>query len=103
MTLHKGQRVEIRGEAGTCAGEVLHAEDPANLPSIYGAPEAERVRGILAEWDITELALIEHTHEGRRASFFALRDRAGNWRDLQRQPLTITPIHGSWEIKEPTP
>jgi hypothetical protein len=89
-TLTKGQAVIIRGAAGTCAGRVFHVEEPATLPTISGAPEADRVRAIMAEWDIVEIALIEHAHAGRLVCFAALRNGAGQWRALQRQPLTNT-------------
>jgi hypothetical protein len=121
MTLTKGQHVVISAAAGTCPGEVLHIEEPATLPSISGAPEADRVRAIMTKWGIaevalithrvraimagwaiTELALITYQHNGRDITFIALGDGAGQWRDLKRQPLTITPIHGEWEIQEPT-
>jgi hypothetical protein len=101
MTLTKGQHVIITGAAGTCPGEILHVEEPATLPSISGAPEAGRVRAIMTEWGIAEVALITHQHNGRDVAFIALGDGAGQWRDLKRQPLTITPIHGLWEIKDP--
>ena len=100
-TLTKGQAVIIRGAAGTCAGRVFHVEEPATLPTISGAPEADRVRAIMAEWDIVEVALIAHGHDGRLVCFAAVRDGAGQWRDLHRQQLTITPIHGFWEVKDP--
>ncbi|MGA2270199.1 MAG: hypothetical protein ABSH44_17140 [Bryobacteraceae bacterium] len=101
MTLHKGQRLIIHGDAGTCQGEVLHAEEPATLPSISGAPEVERVRAALAELGITELALIGHKHDGRDVCFIALENGAGQWRDTHGHKLAITPIHGEWEIKDP--
>ena len=44
----------------------------------------------MAEWDIVEIALIEHAHAGRLVCFAALRNGAGQWRALQRQPLTNT-------------
>lgn len=87
--LSRGQKVTIRGAAGTCPGEVIHAETPDTLPELNGPGERERVRAITAEWQIVELALIRHTHAGRLVSFFALRDRGGAWRDLQGQHLTI--------------
>ena len=58
MTLYKGQHITITGAAGTVAAEVLHVETPAGLPAISGAPEVDRVRDILAEWQINELALL---------------------------------------------
>ena len=89
--LRPGQAVIIAGAAGVCYGRVLHVETPATLPTIHGAPELARVQAILAKWDIGELALIEHLHDGRPISFFALRHESGAWRDLHGQPLTITP------------
>jgi len=89
--LKQGQLVTIASQhAGTCPGEVLHVEEPANLPSIYGAPEVDRVKKIMTEWGIVEVALISHLHNARSVMFVALRDSAGNWRDLKGQPLTIT-------------
>ena len=100
MTLHRGQHVTITGAAGTCAGEVLHVEEPGNLPSISGAPEVERVRAIMAQQGTVEIAMLGHAHDGRQVRFIALRDRAGRWRDLHAQPLTITPVHGEWAITD---
>ncbi|MBV9249948.1 MAG: hypothetical protein JO227_11970, partial [Acetobacteraceae bacterium] len=91
-TLTAGQVVAIIGPYGECSGQVLHIEQPGMLPSIHRAPEIERVRAILAEWDIVELALIRHQHNGRAVTFIALRSSAGDWRDLERRQLTITPL-----------
>lgn len=89
MTLYKGQHITITGAAGTVAAEVLHVETPAGLPAISGAPEVDRVRDILAEWQINELALLGHLHNGREVMFIAMRDDCGIWRDLRGQVLTI--------------
>jgi hypothetical protein len=101
MTLHKGQKVIIHGDAGTCEGEVLHAETPAGLPPINGAAEVERVRAALEELGILELALIAHKHNGKDVCFIATANGAGQWRDLHGKNLAITPIHGDWERKDP--
>jgi hypothetical protein len=91
MKLHEGQKVTITGAAGTVEAEVLHVETPAELPAISGAPEITRVRRILEERGVTQVAMLAHTYDGRPAQFMATGDGAGNWRDLQGQPLTITP------------
>jgi hypothetical protein len=90
MTLKPGQRVVISGAAGTVPGEVLHSEEPATLPSVYGAPEVEHVRAIMAEWGVIEVAILTHQHAGAQVMFCALRDAQG-WRDQHGQRLTITP------------
>ena len=90
MTLTDGQFVMIEGPCGACRGQVLYVEQPERLPSIQRAAEIERVRAILAEWDIVELALIRHQHNGQAQTFIALRNTAGAWRDLDHQPLSIT-------------
>ena len=96
MVLSKGQRVIVSGEdaGGPCRGEVIHAEEPATMPSINAPEEIARVREIMAEWGIVEVAMIEYLHNRRPVVFAALRDKAGVWRDLKRQRLTITPLHG---------
>jgi hypothetical protein len=101
MMLKTGQKVVISGAAGIVPAEVVHSEDPHRLPSIYGAPEITRVRAIMAEWGVLEVAMLSHLHGGKPVLFCALRDATG-WRDLQDQPLTITPLHGEWEITDPT-
>lgn len=106
-TLRKGQHVTITGAAGTVRATVVHVEEPDNLPPINGAPEAERVRQILAERNIVELAMLEYQtvgpvattsvgkpvllKPGQHAIFAAVRNSAGKWRDLQGHPLTIQP------------
>jgi hypothetical protein len=89
--LTKHQRVTITGAAGTCEGEVLHIETPGTLPPISGAPEVARVRGILEERGIKQIALIGHKHAGKPVQFMALQDAAGDWRDLKGQALAIVP------------
>ena len=90
-TFRPGQAVTVAGAAGTCHARVLHLETPATLPRISDAPEVERVRAIMTEWEIEEIALLEHLHDGRPVAFLALRDHRGQWRDLHHQALTITP------------
>ena len=91
-SLQKGQLVTITGPCGTWPGQILHVEQPGDLPSAQGAREMEKLRAILAAWDIVELALIRQQYNGQSVTFIASRDTAGAWRDLERRPLTITPM-----------
>ena len=92
VTLADGQLVTIDGPCGACRGQVLHVEQPCMLASAHRAAEIERARAILAERDIVELALIRRHHNSQPVIFIALRNSAGTWHDLDRQPLTITPL-----------
>lgn len=92
-TLTKGQRVVISNpDAGTCSGLVLDILTPATLAEIPGFDTAN-VREILESLGITQMALIQHLHNGEPACFAALGDGKGNWLDLRRKPLSIT-THG---------
>jgi len=94
-TLTAGQCITISGAAGTCPGTIIRSESPAELPEINGPAELARVRAIMAEWGVEEIAAIEHLHDGQPVMFCALRDQHGNWRDLRGQPLTITQAIGT--------
>jgi len=99
-TLIPGQRVQVSGAAGTVNAEVVAVETPDTMPEIVAAPRLDRVREIMAEWDIVEVAMIRHLHRGRPVTFCALRHSSGDWRDLREQPLSITVIHGEFEIRD---
>lgn len=99
--LRKGQAVTVSSEAaGTCAGRVLEVRTPDDLTPVPEMPDVALVAACMRDLGIEEVAYIAHLHAGRLVCFAALRDAAGNWRDLQRQALTITPIHGFWEVKD---
>jgi hypothetical protein len=101
-TLRKGQAVTVSSAiAGTCAGRVLEVRTPEDLEPVPEAPNVALVAACMRDLDVQEVAYIAHLHAGRLVCFAALRDGAGNWRDLHHQPLTITPIHGFWEVKDP--
>ena|SRR5579864_1722542 len=92
MALQKGQLATITGPYGTGPALILHVEQPGNLPSAQCACEMEKLRAILATWDIVELALIRQESNGRYVTYIASRNAAGAWRDLERRQLTITPL-----------
>jgi hypothetical protein len=88
--LKRCQHVMISSAAhGAAEAEVLHTEEPATLPSISGAPDVDLVRAIMAERNITEVTLFGHLHSGKQVSFIGTRNSAGEWTDLQHQPLTV--------------
>lgn len=89
--LKKGDVVRVTGKAGSVYGRVLQTARPEELPDISGPkiPPVELVVQTLAELDIDQLALILHNHGGHEVAFFALHTRAGEWRDLQAELLTI--------------
>lgn len=94
--LAKGQRIKVsNARRGAVDAEVLHVETPENLPAIDGLPEVTRVREILAERNVRQLALIEHQHSGKAVAFIAFGDGQGNWWDLQQQQLTIEAHHAA--------
>lgn len=94
--LAKGQRVRVSHPLrGAVDGDVLHVETPENLPAIHGLPEVERVRAILAERHVQQLALIGHQHAGHEVAFIAFGDGSGNWWDLQQQNLSIEESHAT--------
>lgn len=101
-TLTRGQRIRIshpdRGQVDNAVA--LHVETPAHLPSISGAPEVDRVRAILAERQIQQLALIEYDQGTRTLIFAAFGDGKGKWWDLQQQELTITRTS---QVRRPRP
>lgn len=102
-TLRAGQRVIVSGPLGTVAGDVLNVETPDTLPELVGTARVARVREILAEFDVVEIALIRHLHNGRPVVFAALRDSEGQWRDLRGQQLTIAPDLGCRYCNEGNP
>jgi hypothetical protein len=94
--LKRGQIVYVTGKAGTVKAEVVHVEIPDRLPSINGAAELSRVKTIMAEWGIVQVALLMHDHRTpargkHQVTFGALENSAGEWRDLKGQRLTIVP------------
>jgi hypothetical protein len=91
-TLRPGQRVIVSGAAGTVNGEVLSVETAASIPDLIAAQRVERVRELLAEFGIVEIAIIRHVCNGRPVTFCALGDGKRVWRDLREQPLTIAPV-----------
>lgn len=89
-TLRKGQAVTITGAAGQRAGRVLDVRTPDDLRPVPELPDAALVAACMRDLGIEEVAYIAHEHAGQLVCFAAARDRAGNWRDLKSQPLTIT-------------
>jgi hypothetical protein len=88
----KGDTVHVFAAAGQVLARVEATSVPAILPEIPGAPDPRTVAAILEEWDIVELAWLSHGHAQQRLMFVALRDRAGIWRDLAGQVLTIKTV-----------
>ena len=87
--LEAGQLVTITSdEAGTSRGRVLDTATPAALPALPGF-DHRKVQAILQEWDVQQVAFIEHDHAGHSVMFAALGDGRGHWRDLQGARLLI--------------
>jgi hypothetical protein len=96
-TLRKGQAVTVSGAtAATCPGRVLDVRTPDDLQPVPELPDVALVAACMRDLGIQEVAYIAHLHAGRLVTFAALRDAAGNWRDLHGQPLDIT-AHGPGE------
>jgi hypothetical protein len=89
--LRKGQQVTISGNAGICAGTILDIRQAGDLLPVIEAPQLALVAACMREIGITHYAAISHMHAGRLVCFAAVRDAAGQWRDLHAQRLTITP------------
>jgi hypothetical protein len=87
--LAAGQLVTITStEAGTSHGRVLDTATPDALPDLPGFDHAQ-VHAILREWEVRQIAFIEHAHNRHSVMFAALGDGRGNWRDLRGAVLSI--------------
>jgi hypothetical protein len=92
MKLAKGQIVTITAEVGVCMGHVLEVGTPEELPSLpFPAPTVRKVKAILQEFEINQIALIQHQHGDSVVMFWALHNEQRGWFDLQRQHLHIAP------------
>ena len=99
MTLCRGDTVLIVSAKYITTGKVVEVMDARNMPN-FGTPrQGEQVEEILREWEISEVAMIEHSYDDETPEtamvFAALKTKTGTWYDLKRQELSITPIRAA--------
>lgn len=84
-----GQAVTVSGIRCTMPCRVIVVAEPASLPQISADLPVEIVRAILAELDVSRVALIAYDVGNTSYTFVALETPTG-WQDLTSQRLTIT-------------
>lgn len=89
-----GDLLVVSGTRGTVDATAVNVATPAEMPAIPGAPDADLVRAILAEKDVSRVALIGYTTAaGEALAFFAFFGHhlgRETWFDLQGQLLEIS-------------
>lgn len=98
--MKRGDKVRIQGTHSWGFGIVEEVRTPEQLPYLGGhAPGVAQVSAILKEGSIEHVALISF-QDGRVRKVFAALERAGQWYDLQGQPLTITSQDSRFEMSK---
>lgn len=90
----KKRAVRISGEKGTVTGWVIDAHTPDTLPDIPALPAGfhAQVGEVLKERGITAVLMLGYRYGDQNVCFVVFGNDAGQYWDLQFQPLTVIPL-----------
>jgi hypothetical protein len=83
-----GDLVRVIGPPGAVTGEVMDVRPREALVDVLNI-DTSLVKEILAQADITKIAMISYAYGDQEVCFVAFQDSRGKWSDLQGQQLSI--------------